>query len=244
MAWTDTDAAAAWQLFTRLGEAQLLLPAAAVAVALLLREPAQSGHRRLAWQWVLRLAVAAALTTASKLAFIGWGLGSAALDFTGISGHTVFATAIYPWLLAVAVPAAWPQARRAGAWAGLALAVAVGLSRLVVQAHTPSEVLAGWLVGGWAALPAWRLGAVRSQPGFWLAPLIGLWFMTTPVVAPPSQSHSMVTRLALGLSGHPRPYTRADLRRARLQSAGAPSATATTAAAASPSGTVIGPLPL
>ncbi len=248
MSWTAPDPLAAWQLFTRLGEAQLLLPAAALVVWLLLREPAASGHRQLVLRWLLRLAAAAAVTTASKLAFIGWGLGSAALDFTGVSGHTTFATAVYPLLLAALVPATWPLARQAGALAGLALALAVGLSRLMVDAHSVSEVVAGVLVGGWAGILAFRLGALRPQWGRWLAPLIGLWLVATPLVAPPSQSHAWVTRLALVLSGHATPHTR-QLLRARVlqwgpqrqapQSAGAPSATRT-----APSVAVIGPLPL
>jgi membrane-associated phospholipid phosphatase len=253
MPWTAPDTLTAWHLFTRLGEAQLLLPAAALVVWLLLREPAESGHRQLALRWLLRGAVAAALTTVSKLAFIGWGIGSAALDFTGVSGHTTFATAVYPLLLAAAMPAAWPLARQAGALAGVALALAVGLSRLMVDAHSVSEVLAGLLVGGWAGALAFRLGALRPRFSGWLAPLIGLWFVATPLVAPPSQSHSMVTRLALALSGHATPHTRQGLRARALpralqpapqrlapQSAGAPSATT----AAGPSAVVTGPLPL
>jgi membrane-associated phospholipid phosphatase len=220
---------------------------------------AGTSQRGLALQWLLRLATAAALTTASKLAFIGWGLGSAALDFTGVSGHTAFATATYPLLMAAAVPATWPLARQAGALAGLGLGLAVGLSRLMVDAHTVSEVLAGVLVGGWAGVLAFRLGALRPHFSAALAPLIGLWFVAAQAYAPPSQSHALVTRLALALSGHSTPYTRQQLR-ARLsagareawsrpsspagpaaQSAGAPSATVTAGPA---SATVIGPRPL
>jgi membrane-associated phospholipid phosphatase len=259
MPWNDEPSRAAWLLFTRLGEAQLLLPAAAVVVWLLLRERSEvtgNDQRGLALQWLWRLAAAAAVTSASKLAFIGWGLGSATLDFTGVSGHTTFATATYPLLLAAAMPAAWPLARQAGALAGLALGLAVGLSRLMVDAHSVSEVLAGALVGSWAGVLAWRLGALRPHFSAWLAPLTGLWFVAAPAYAPPSQSHALVTQLALALSGHAAPYTRQRLRaRARvsagpaasgslarglpLQSAGAPSGTATP-----PSATVIGPLPL
>ncbi len=247
MLLTDDPGRAAWQLFTRLGEAQLLLPAAAVVVWLLVREgagatsatiatsAAGAAPRGLALQWLSRLATAAALTTASKLAFIGWGLGSAALDFTGISGHTTFATATYPWLVATAMPAAWPLARRAGALAGLALGAAVGLSRLMLDTHSVSEVLAGVLVGGWAGVLAFQLGPLRPHCNGWLAPLIGLWFVAAPAYAPPSQSHALVTRLALALSGRAVPHTRQQLK--ARQSAGAPSATA-------PSATVIGPRPL
>ena len=254
---------AAWHFFTRLGEAQLLLPAAAVVVWLLVRESigaagtagteaacgsaheARGDPRALAVQWLWRLGVAAALTTASKLAFIGWGLGSATLDFTGISGHTTFATATYPLLVAAAVPAAWPVARRVGALVGLGLGLAVGLSRLVVDAHSVSEVLAGLLVGGWAGVLAFRLGPLRPRFSGWLAPLIGLWFLAATSYAPPSQSHALVTRLALALSGRSVPYTRQQLK--AHQSAGAPSLIAppaTAPSATAPSASVIGPLPL
>ena len=247
MSALDPATLAAWQLFTRLGEIQLLLPAATAVTVLLLR---QAEHRGLALAWLLRLAAAAALTTASKLAFIGWGIGSATLDFTGVSGHAMFAAAIYPMLIAALVPARWPSGRRLGALAGAALALAVGISRLVVDAHSPSEVVAGLLVGGGAGILAWRLGAMHTRALLWLAPLVALWLLVTPWMAPPSQSHALVTRLALALSGQSHPYTREGLR-ARLlqtpsarrpepQSAGAPSATAGLSASA----VVIGPLPL
>jgi membrane-associated phospholipid phosphatase len=236
-----------WQIFTRLGEIQLLLPAAALVCGLLLRQPAQ---RAVARAWLLRLAVAAALTTASKLAFIGWGWGWSMLDFTGISGHAMFAAAIYPVLFAALVPAQGRSGRQLGAAAGAFLALALGLSRLMVDAHSPSEVVAGFLVGAAAGRMAWRLGRQDLPGPGWLAPAVALWLLATPWVAPPSHSHSLVTRLALALSGQQRPYTRDDLRAGRpralpatrwpAQSAGAPSATTGVA----PSAVVIGPLPL
>jgi membrane-associated phospholipid phosphatase len=267
MPLNDDPTRSAWLLFSRLGEAQLLLPAAAVLLWLLVRErkaatgAAGASQRGLALQWLLRLATAAVLTTASKLAFIGWGLGSAALDFTGVSGHTAFATATYPLLMAAAVPATWPLARQAAALVGLGLGLAVGLSRLMVDAHTVSEVVAGVLVGGWAGVLALRLGTLRPHFSAALAPLIGLWFVGGSAYAPPSQSHALVTRLALTLSGHSKPYTRQQLRARRsagpadagptaagpnatgpnAQSAGAPSATVTAGPA---SAWVIGPRPL
>jgi membrane-associated phospholipid phosphatase len=243
----DPDSVHLWQIFTRLGEIQLLLPAAALVSGLLLR---QAGQRPVARAWLLRLAVAAALTTASKLAFIGWGWGWATLDFTGISGHAMFAAAIYPVLVAALVPAQGRSGRQIGAAAGAVLAMALGLSRLMVDAHSLSEVVAGLLVGGAAGLMAWRLGRQDLQGLVWLAPAVALWLLAAPWVAPPSHSHSLVTRLALALSGQQRPYTRDDLRAGRpraspaarwpAQSPGAPAATAGVA----PSDVVIGPLPL
>ena len=244
-----------WQLLTRLGEAQILLPAGALAVLALVRQP--QGRPLAAW-WLAALAAAAALTTASKLAFIGWGLGWPSLDFTGISGHAMFAAAVYPLLLSTLAPR---QPRYLPALAltlGALLALLIGASRVAVQAHSVSEVLAGLLLGG--AVGAVAVGRVclpvlRFSPGVALTAVA--WLAVAPIHAPASQSHAIVTRLALTLSRRPAPYTRTEAPhsepaksprpnagmpgRHRLQSAGAPSATAT---AAAPSDTVIGPLPL
>lgn len=202
----------AWQLFTRLGEAQILLPAAAVALVALLRDA--PGRRLAAW-WLGLGAAATLLTTATKVAFIGWGVGSAALDFTGISGHAMFAALVYPLLLAALAPSAPAPLRPPPTLAlvlGAALAIAVGLSRVRVQAHSWSEVILGLALGGAAcAIALWRTQAPQRRLTPWLPVAAALWLVITPAVAPPSQTHPMVTRLALALAGHERPYTRAQL---------------------------------
>jgi hypothetical protein len=91
------DALRLWHVITRLGEAQILLPVALLATLPLWRRP---GARPLAIRWVALLSLAVLVTTASRVAFIGWGIGWAELDFTGISCHAMFATAVYPLLLA------------------------------------------------------------------------------------------------------------------------------------------------
>lgn len=228
--------AGAWHLFTRLGEAQILLPAfLLLAVALWRRPPGRS----LALQAAVALTVAAALTTASKLAFIGWGIGWPALDFTGVSGHAMFAAAIYPLLLGALAPPRW---RWPAVALGLLLAAAVGVSRVVVGAHSPSESVAGVLVGGSAG--AWalaRAGLVPVRLPAWAPLLAVLWFTSLPAMAPPSATHDMVTRLALALSGHERPYVRGQWRRPSV-SQSAP--TGTTGVATAPSAVVTGPRPL
>lgn len=200
-----------WHLLTRLGEAEILLPVALLtAAALLLRE----GKRKLALVWLALIAGAAVLTTASKIAFIGWGLGVAAINFTGISGHTMFASAIYPLLLVTLVA----RGARASFWwalgLGCAMALLIGISRIMVGAHSWSEVLAGWLVGGAATALVFALCGTERMVLRPLVPLLLLaWVSVTPVQMPGSQTHSLVTRLALGLSGHVVPYTRRDLLR-------------------------------
>ena len=201
-----------WHLLTRLGEMQILLPAALLALLAMLRRP---DSRPLAGWWLVFLLGSALLTTASKLAFMGWGIGSAALDFTGISGHAMFATAVYPLLLGTLASHASPTGQRRVIGAGFVLALLVGISRLEVGAHSISEVIAGLLLGGAASAGAIALAPLpRAVIGPVLPVLIAVWVGVMPLQAPPSQSHSMVTKLALLLSGQQKPYTRASQARA------------------------------
>lgn len=207
----DPDYLTFWHLLTRLGEAQILLPAALLAALCLLRRP--EGRPLVAW-WLALLGVATLLTTASKVAFIGWGVGWPALNFTGISGHAMFAAAIYPLLLGTLNSRAGPVGRRLAVVAGGVLALLVGASRIVIGAHSGSEVLSGLVLGGTASAAAL---ALTRLPRDLISPLIpaavALWLALTPAHAPPSQTHSMVTWLSLKLSGHATPYTRADMLR-------------------------------
>jgi len=196
-----------WHLLTRLGEAQIALPlGAGAAVVLWLR----GSGRPLVMRWVIALTFAIGLTTASKIAFIGWGIGWSAIDFTGISGHTMFATAIYPVIFFVFVSGQWRLGVRGALMLGYGLAFMIGVSRIAVGAHSPAEVVAGLLIGAGAS--AWAMSG--SEFGFkwswsWAPLLMSAWLGLAMFAMPPSQSHSLVTRLALKLSGHSVPYFRA-----------------------------------
>lgn len=73
-----------WQLISFFGDSTVLLPsAAALFIVLMLRKTS----RLLAWQWSLLFGITGAIVCASKLAFMGWGLGIRELDYTGFSGH-------------------------------------------------------------------------------------------------------------------------------------------------------------
>jgi len=211
MTFSDTATALhLWHLLTRLGEAQILLPAAALTMLALL---AQAQTRRLALGWMALVAAAAALTTASKVAFIGWGIGWAAIDFTGVSGHSMFAAAIYP-ILMVALLSGPLRGRHPLAVAlGCALALVVGVSRIKVGAHSWSEVLAGWAVGGLvsaAALAVYNTtSALRIRPA--VPAVLLAWMAVMPFQLNASPTHALVTRLALTMSGNERPFQRSDL---------------------------------
>ena len=205
-----------WHLVTRLGEAQILMPAALLALMGLLR---RHESRSQALAWAAGLAMGVLITTASKVAFIGWGLGWAAINFTGFSGHAMFSAAVYPLLgLSVGLSLGPPVPSRVRWWplaAGVALAVLVGVSRVMVGAHSVSEVVAGLALGGGVSLVAGGLIRLPRMPVQPLVPaVLVLWLALMPWHAPPSVTHEMVIRLSLKLSGHPQPYTRDAMLRA------------------------------
>ena len=212
MSLTAPPAHPFWYLITRLGEAQILLPAVLFLCWALFRG---FSSRELVKQWLLFLVLATLITTATKLAFIGWGIGIASIDFTGISGHSMFACAILPVLTAALIRAQGrPWLGVVAMLLGYALAIGVAWSRIVTGAHSMSEVAAGLAVGGLASsrtFSAARNSDLRLPLRSVLA--LALWLIVMPVIAPPSNSHDLVTRLARALSGHIEPFTRADISR-------------------------------
>ena len=200
---------AGWHLLTRLGDAQILLPAAALTLFALL---ARASTRRLGFLWMALIIVATVITTASKVAFIGWGIGWADINFTGVSGHAMFAAAIYPVLMVTFFSGRWRGADRWSLVLGCALALVVGLSRVKVGAHSWSEVLAGWAVGGAVSAVALTLSqtsAIVLRP---IVPALLLaWVAVMPFKLHASPTHSYVIRLAVAMSGNETPFTRSDL---------------------------------
>jgi len=211
-----------WLAVTRLGEAQILLPAfLAGALWLAFARPAGArgrlaqgnphAHdhpaRRSALRWLAGIAATTTVTTASKIAFLGFGYGIAAIDFTGFSGHSMYAWSILPVLGALV-------AGRRGVAVGAALAVLVTCSRVHLGAHSWSEAISGMALG--VAVAGWTLADYLAHPGavrapWWLPLLIVAWLGVLPAKAPPSRAHGLVVSIALKLSGRSRPYTRFEL---------------------------------
>ena len=195
-----------WNLLTRLGEAQILLPAMfATALWLALR----SHKPRAALVWGACTAVAALLTTLTKIAFFGWEIGYAPLNVTGISGHAMFSTAVLPVLLRVLVADRGPRRQAAAVGAGVLLAALIAWSRVQVLAHSPVEALLGFTLGLAAAVAALRgMHAPPLHAPRTLVAALAAWMLLTPTSAPPSQTHSLVMRLSVALSGRNEPYQR------------------------------------
>lgn len=190
---------------------------------------------RLALAWCLLFGAAILVAAASQVAFLGWGIGVQSLGFTGFSGHATRAAAVFPVALfllldrqgrrrgnrrGAARPDAAPDRRkegwqRAAVLAGAMLAAAVAAARVKVEAHTPSEAIAGCLLGlGAAALFILRCRAASD----WSPQPLLLGLLAATMLLPradPANSHQWLAAAALKLSGHDRVWLRDGWRPAR-----------------------------
>ncbi|EKQ7998375.1 phosphatase PAP2 family protein [Raoultella ornithinolytica] len=202
-----------WQWVSFFGDSTVLLPsAAAVFMVLFLRRPS----RQIAWQWGLLFGITGAIVSASKLAFMGWGIGIRELDFTGFSGHTALSTAFWPiflWLLCTRGSVAL---RRTAVVMGYLLAGLVGYSRLAIHAHSPSEVIAGLLLGacGSALFLLLQRNSSRvvdaqlSWGGVLSLIIIPVVLLNIGTKAP---TQSLLGEIAVKLGPLEKPFTRSDM---------------------------------
>ena len=81
------------------------------------------------------------------------------------SGHAANSAAVYGAIALVATVLWWRRRQRRAIWAAAgALVFVIGLSRIWLGVHWPSDVVAGWLVGaGWALLLAVLLKPVQAR---------------------------------------------------------------------------------
>jgi len=193
-----------WYSITSLGGAGLTLPLA-IAIALWL---ALGYSWRMAAGWLLLLGAAIGVVTITKLAFLGWGVGVKELDFTGLSGHAVLSTAVYP--VALLLLPARPAFRLVGVLLGLAAGIAVGMSRVALDAHSPSEAITGCIVGAVTALMFVRW-SWNAEPGRLSAVpvVVSLLMLTVGLHGVRVPTQRWVTHIALKVSGHERPFIRA-----------------------------------
>ena len=182
---------------------------AGVAIALWLLV---SRQWRLVLSWSLWYGGGLALVVLSKLAFMSWGVGSSALDFTGFSGHAMRAGAVFPVLMYVLLQRAEPRWRNAGVLIGVAFAVLVAISRVVVHAHSVSEAVSGCVLG--LALALGFMWNARGVVNFAVSHALALASMVLMVAlsfkAEPMPTEQWLQKLAMLLSGHERVFSRED----------------------------------
>jgi len=192
-----------WSAITDLGDSAVMVPIALVIAAWL----SASGAWRGALAWLVLFGTGAFLVICTKVAYLAWGFGVEALDFTGISGHAMSATAV------LAVAGYVLGCRRSVVVAacasllGYLSGVAIGVSRVALGNHSPCEVVAGCVLGGCVAAAA--IGVLRQRPGLAAAPAafaataLALILVLHGHRAP---SENLTVRLALYLSGHEAPF--------------------------------------
>lgn len=199
-----------WYSVTWFGDSGFLLPAALwIAVWLGIR----SSTRPSAALWVILFGFGASLIAATKIAFLGWGIGSPVLNFTGFSGHTALSACVWPvacWLAA----SRWDHRARVAAGSfGLLFAVLIGLSRLAIYAHSKSEVAAGFVLGVTiSGIFLWQQHRLPHPRVSWALVLLSL---ATPILflrpGNPAPTQGALEVIAMRLAAIEQPYTRADL---------------------------------
>jgi membrane-associated phospholipid phosphatase len=171
---------------------------------------------RLALAWCLLFVAGLSVAVATQVAFLGWGIGVRAVDFTGFSGHATRAASVYPVAVFLLLERRPPWLRGAGVALGALFASAVALARVKVGAHSVSEATLGFALGLTVSLLFFMraYGNRRGQPKPLLIALALSMLVLPGGAGDPGRPHQWVTALALSLSQHDRPYERASWQRA------------------------------
>lgn len=205
-----------WSEITRFGDITITSFAAIAIAAWLLAE----NEKRLAFWWSLLFTVGLSIVVATKMAFIGWGIGIRAVDFAGFSGHAMRATAVMPVLLYLMLEKAPKPVRAFGTLCGLVFGILVGASRLALHAHSLSEVVAAWMLGASVSIGfIWIASATLRKHVF--TPLRITLSLLALLPAPyvhPAPTQQWLTAITLYVTGHDEPYPRAAWRHGRRPS--------------------------
>lgn len=203
-----------WSKITLFGDVTITsLVALAIGVMLL-----ADGEKRLALWWMLLFSAGMALVAATKIAYIGCGIGVGLgpLHFSGISGHAMRAAAVPPVLLYLMLKKASPTSRMFGVLCGYGVAMLIGVSRLAVHVHSVSEVVTGWMLGGLVSAAFIRLASPLRKSVFtrFRVSLILLALLPAPYVRP-APTQDWLVSMTLYISGHDRPYQRVEWKQCR-----------------------------
>jgi membrane-associated phospholipid phosphatase len=195
-----------WTMISGIGDSAAMLPASAGLMLWLVI----NGMRRDAFLLFAVLGAGAAVVLATKLAFLGWGLGIPALRFAGISGHSMLACSVVPIAAYFISRRATFGTRIAAALLGFALGLVIGISRVALSAHSWSEIVAGCGLGGLVALFYLRFAwlPVRAIYNWW--PIIGAGavVLVVSLAGLRAPSELLIVHMALRLSRHDEPYGR------------------------------------
>jgi len=157
-----------FEAITHLGSMSFLIPAAALLGGFLL-------IRRREWKPLVWLALTLAVTGLSYSlvkTLVARPRPPEALritDATGWafpSGHAAQAVAFWSLVAVLLSTGRSRRTRAASVGAAVTLAIAIGISRIYLGAHWTTDVLAGWVLGGfWLFLVLALVLAMRERPG-------------------------------------------------------------------------------
>ncbi|MBN3756914.1 phosphatase PAP2 family protein [Paraburkholderia sp. Tr-20389] len=133
-----------WSTLSNLGDAALTLPLALTCAAWLTMS---SAGWRSAANWLVLLTGGAFVVGVTKVLYAGCGLEIRAIDFRVISGHTMLASAVWPATLVICLTNSRDNSTKLGFALGVLIAAMIGTARVFDNAHTVSEVVAGWCLG-------------------------------------------------------------------------------------------------
>lgn len=164
-----------YRLVTGFGGQGVILPIVAlVAFTLLI-----AGQRRAAVWWTASIVGVLALVLIAKLGLIPCGRYVPALRLRSPSGHAASSVAVFGGLAVIFARLAQDRARQVFILAvALALVVLIALSRVVLGAHSPAEVVVGGLIGLAAPLILWSRSNLLERP----LRLRWIWLLIGPLV--------------------------------------------------------------
>lgn len=187
-----------WEHFTRLADTNLTIPAAAVLTVWLLC----ARTWRTCLLWCALFGGGLFLVAATKIAYAGWGIGIAAIDFKGFSGHAMRAASLAPVLMHVLLQRRSRPVLVAGVACGVLFALGIGISRLVLQVHSASEVVTGWMLGFAIAWLFIRFCAHHPAIAFDRRSLtLATLFLLPLLILKPAPTESWIVRIAIALAG-------------------------------------------
>lgn len=192
-----------WLKIIHLGGTAVMIPAACAIAALLLTGRAW----RMALWWCLLFAAGLGLVAASKIAFLGWGLGIPSLDFKTLSGHAMLTTAVIPVIFFLLLQWASPVVWSGGIGLSIILSAILTICLIAFNFHSASEAIAGCTLGGIVSLGfikmSGTLSTVRLNRRLILFSILA--FLAVQYAKPPSIEY-WIERAALYISGHDKLY--------------------------------------
>lgn len=196
-----------WHDLTSAGDSALLLPLLGWMFVWLV---IPRSSRAEGWRWLIAVVACAGIVSASKLLFMAWGVGLPGLDYTGFSGHSALSALVWPSMAALLARRGSAALQKTAVGLGVLLALGIAISRVLLKAHSISEVVLGCALG--LALAGWFLlsRAVTPKPSpRALALLAGMAILLTLAfygrVFP---SQHVLKQVALAISGRGQVFRR------------------------------------